>query len=742
MSPYWLTAGIPPERIRSRATGASCRAACICAFEYGPESRYIGYHFYGSPILDVLQFQFLLLSVVVGGYSAGAVLPLLLSLTGRRSIQAGDIAFLRTLKNLGFAAAMLGSVAGIFLALLILLSGVPLHLELPQSLPFGTMALRADPLSAFFLLVISLLAAVVSLYSFGYANEFLGRRHVGLFLVLYNLFLLTMSGVVLAAHAVLFLFMWEGMSLTTYFLINYEHEDPAARRAGFLYVVMTHIGTMLLIVMFALFYAYTGSFDFEAWKSAGSRLPAFAPTVIFGLAVIGFGTKAGIVPFHIWLPEAHPAAPSNVSALMSGVMIKTGIYGIVRVLFDFLGGAVPEWWGIVILIIAVVSSVLGVLYALMEHDLKRLLAFHSIENIGIILMGIGASLLFLSLGNKPLAAIALIAGLYHVLNHATFKGLLFLGAGSVLHATHTKNIEELGGLVKKMPWTSFFFLIGAVAISALPPLNGFVSEWLTFQALLLGFQLSHFAVKIAVPLTVALLALTGALAAACFVKAFGITFLGTPRSGRAEAARESSPPMIVAMGVLAAMCLLLGIAPGFAIGVLEPLAGSLLGASVAGQMITAGGTLSVPSGVSTSVSPAAIAALLIVLTIVPIAAGALIGGKLRRRTAMTWACGLQAIEPRMQYTATGFSKPIRLIFSSIYRATHEIEISEETSPYFRPDISYELKTESVFLKFLYEPAYRLILRFARLFRRVQTGRVQSYLAYIFFALILLLLFAR
>jgi len=412
------------------------------------------------------------------------------------------------------------------------------------------------------------------------------------------------------------------------------------------------------------------------------------------------------------------------------------------VFFDFLGPVIPEWWGVLILILAVTSSVLGVLYALMEHDLKRLLAFHSIENIGIILMGVGAALLFSSLGNKPLAAIALIAGLYHVLNHATFKGLLFLGAGSVLHATHSGNIEELGGLIKKMPWTSFFFLIGAVAISGLPPLNGFVSEWLTFQALLLGFHISDLAVKIVVPLTVALLALTGALAAACFVKAFGITFLGLPRSDHAEHAHESSFTMIAAMGVLAIACVVFGVAPGLVVSVLDPLASSLLGANLSDQVALNGGMLLIPQSTSTSISPPVLTGLLIAITLVPIVGGYLFGGKLRKRIAMTWACGLQKIEPQMQYTATGFSKPIRMIFSNIFRATHEIEISEETSPYFRANITYELKTESVFLRYLYEPVYRFIVSSARMFRRIQTGHIQSYLAYIFITLVLLLLFAR
>lgn len=678
---------------------------------------------------------------LAGGYALGACIPMLLTFLWKRQ-QPPGVRFDKAIKNLGLAMALASSLAGCVLSLSILISGHPLHAEIMQTPLFGSVAIHADRVSAFFLGVISLLAVAVSLYSFGYAAEFLQRRNMGLFIFLYNAFLLSMAGVVLAGHVVLFLFAWEGMSLTTYFLISYEHEDPAARRAAFLYVVMTHIGTALLVIMFVLLYSRTGSFSFDAFSAAGTGLPVSIQSIIFLCATVGFGIKAGIIPLHIWLPEAHPAAPSNISALMSGVMIKTGIYGMVRVFFDFLGPDIPQWWGVFILCLAVTSSVLGVLYALMEHDLKRLLAFHSIENIGIILMGVGAALLFSSLGHKPLAAIALIAGLYHVLNHAIFKGLLFLGAGSVLHATHSRNIEEFGGLIKTMPWTSFFFLIGAVAISALPPLNGFVSEWLTFQALLLGFHISDLTVRIAVPLTVALLALTGALAAACFVKAFGITFLGLARSEGAEHARESSFSMVAAMGVLAAFCVLFGVAPGLVVSVLDPLAGSLLREDLSSQVVLHGTLLLVPRSTSTSIAPSVLTGALVAATLLPLAAGFLFGGRLRKRFAMTWACGLQRIQPRMQYTATGFSKPLRMIFSNIYRATHEIEIADETSPYFRPNITYALKTESVFLKHLYEPAYSVVLRSARLFRKIQTGRIHTYLAYIFITLVLLLLFAR
>jgi hydrogenase-4 component B len=689
---------------------------------------------------ELFNIQGLLFAILTGGYCLGALLSLLF-IRASGSNAAINARTIRMGKDLGFGIAAVASLSGCLLALSVLLTGSPYHFEFQKTLPFGPLSIHIDQLSAFFLAVISLLGTAVSIYSFGYMEEYAGKRNVALLVFLYNIFLLSMVVVVIAGNAVLFLIVWEIMSLATYFLIIYEHEDPSSRRAGILYIVMAHAGTALLLAMFVTLAGYAHSFSFDAFHGVSMEIPSSIQTCIFLCALIGFGMKAGIIPLHIWLPEAHPAAPSNVSALMSGVMIKIGIYGMVRVFFYFLGPG-PEWWGILVLVIAVASAVLGVLYALMEHDIKRLLAFHSIENIGIILMGIGAALLFSSFGSKALASIALLAGLYHVINHATFKGLLFLGAGSVVQQTHTKNIEELGGLSKKMPWTSLFFLIGAAAISALPPLNGFISEWLTFQALLLGFTISDLAVKLAVPITVALLALTGALAAACFVKAFGITFLGLPRSAHAEQAHESPRSMLFAMGILATACLVLGVAPGMMISLINPVTSSLIGGSNSALITLNAGSLAIPGGAGTGVSPIILLALLGGLMALPVLIGFVLGGNIRKRTAMVWACGLEKVKPRMQYTATGFSKPIRMIFSNIFRASHEIEISEETSAFYQPQIRFELKTESIFLKYLYDPVRKASIYAATIAQRIQTGHLQSYLAYIFIALILLLLFAR
>lgn len=333
-----------------------------------------------------------------------------------------------------------------------------------------------DRLSAFFILVISITSFAVSIYSMGYVKEYFGKKNIGYLGFLYNLFILSMIFVVSSNNAIMFLVVWELMSILSYLLVVFEHEKPETRKAGFIYILMTHIGTGFIIISFLILAGSSGSFSFETFRSAA--LPSYLKDIVFLSALVGFGTKAGIVPLHIWLPYAHPAAPSNVSALMSGVMIKTAIYMLIRVIFDFLGAS-SAWWGILLLFLASASAILGVMYALVEHDLKRLLAFHSVENIGIILIGVGVSMVFMSTGHPDLAAFGLIAGLYHTMNHAIFKSLLFMGAGSLIYSTHTRNIEELGGLMKRMPWTGMFFLIGSISISALPPFNGFVSEWLT-----------------------------------------------------------------------------------------------------------------------------------------------------------------------------------------------------------------------------------------------------------------------
>jgi hydrogenase-4 component B len=419
---------------------------------------------------------------------------------------------------------------------------------------------------------------------------------------------------------------------------------------------------------------------------------------------------------------------------MSGVMIKTGIYGFIRICMDVLGHG-PEWWGITIIVMGAVSSVIGVLYALMEHDLKKLLAYHSIENIGIILLGIGSSMMFGSNGMHTLSAIALSAGLYHTLNHAIFKGLLFLGAGSLLHATHTKNIEDMGGLIKSMPYTGLFFLVGSVSICALPPFNGFVSEWLTYQALLLGFHAPSITSKIISPLGGAALALTAALAAACFVKAFGISFLGTPRSLHAQQAKESSSSMIVGMAILTLLCLAAGVFPGTVLSVISPAVTTLAGSD---GNISYNGFLSISRSLS-SLDPAAI-----LLSMLCIGAAVIViiiaGGKRKTVYADSWDCGMPFLTARMQYTATSFTKPIRLIFKRIYLPKRDLSISYILKPLFVRYLRYSGEITPFVEKYIYEPLTVLIRRAAAQARMLQSGNLNLYLGYILITLILLLIF--
>jgi hydrogenase-4 component B len=433
-------------------------------------------------------------------------------------------------------------------------------------------------------------------------------------------------------------------------------------------------------------------------------------------------------------------APSNISALMSGIVIKSGIYGMALVFFDFFG-VPPLWAGLVVLAAGVVSALVGVLYALMEHDLKRLLAYHSIENIGIILIGFGAALLFRALGHPALAAIALIAGLYHTLNHAIFKCLLFLGAGSVLESTHSRNMEEMGGLIRRMPVTALCFLTGAVAISGLPPLNGFVSEWLTYQALLAGFGSTQTLTRLVFPIAGALLALTAALAAACFVKAFAISFLALPRSEKAEHARECSLSMRAGMGILAVLCAVLGLGATWFLPVFDSITAAALGVRPSAAL-TAANNLVLTAGTARggTVSTVGIAALLVLLTGLPALFWMVWGRAGRRTTGPTWDCGLPGLTADNEYTATGFSKPFRMIFSALYRPRREIQAEYEVSPYYPTAIRFESEIEPAFEKHFYDPFQAWLMRVARRMRGVQAGSIHAYLAYIFVALIALLLF--
>lgn len=649
--------------------------------------------------------------------------------------------FSKTSNYLGQGLAVLGGVFGSAAAIYSLLYQQSFTLALPNMIPITKLTLTVDSLSAYFILIVSILATAVSIYTLGYAQEYYASHKAGLLGFLYNFFVLSMVLVVSASNVVLFLILWELMTLVSYLLVVFDHRQGASRRAGFIYIVMTHLGTIFITMAFLTLYYYTNSFNFADYKQIGALLPEQVKNIIFLLALIGFGTKAGIIPLHIWLPYAHPAAPSNISALMSGVMIKTALYGVIRVIFGFLGPG-PAWWGITLIVVGAVSALLGIIYALMERDIKRLLAYSSVENMGIMFMGLGAALLFLTFGQESLAVLALIAALYHAFNHAIFKGLLFLGAGSVVYATHTKDIEQMGGLIKKMPWTALFFLVGAVSISALPPLNGFISEWLTFQSLLqLGFEIPSGTIHILASLSGAALALTGALAAACFVKAFGISFLALPRSEHATNAREVPLNMRFGMAILAVFCLGLGILPGPVILALNRVTELMLGTvSLTGIKSSSWFWPSIQSGMG-EISTLALIIILLALALAIGLIPKIIGGKTEVRVSETWNCG-EKLRPSMEYNATSFAKPIRILFKSILMPNREVAATYQEAPYFGKTIKYESKLKPVFEDFLYHPLTKLVIWIAHRIRSIQTGSIHLYLSYILITLVILLLVVR
>ncbi len=591
-------------------------------------------------------------------------------------------------------------------------------------------AFSCDALSSFFVVLISLITISVSLYSIGFTRGIKNAGYLGFF---YNVLILSMYGVVLSANIFTFLVSWETMAVSSYFLVVFERNEETAK-AGLFTVVMTHIGTAFIIGLFLVLSHYTGSMDFTAMRAASTTLPAGIKSLIFIFAIIGFGTKAGIIPLHTWIPRAYPVAPSNITPLMSGVMIKTAIYGFLRIAMDVLGPG-PEWWGITIIVVGAVSAVLAILYAIMENDLKVFLAYSSVENVGIILLGIGASMMFRSSGMLMLSGFALAAALYHALNHALFKGLLFLGAGSVVRATRTRNMEKLGGLIKTMPYTGFLFLLGALAITALPPLNGFVSEWLTYQSLLLGFTSPSVVAKIVSPLGGAALALTGAIVAAGFVKTFGTTFLGRARSEHATSAQESPAWMLLGMALLALLCIVFGVFPKIPITLLAPAVFTITGSSVElhqqGILVTPGTTV--------SLSTTTLAVAMVMIFIAAIVFVRLFG---KRKTvyADSWDCGIPGLTPRMQYTATAFTKPLRIIYKRIYLPSRDLKVSYLIKPFFVKSIRYGGEITPFFERYVYEPVTRTVHAIAGKVKLLQSGSLQLYLGYILITLIVLLIF--
>jgi hydrogenase-4 component B len=645
------------------------------------------------------------------------------------------------LRRSGTAARYVSGILGMIAAAVALLAAVAefisgsAGLDLSGLSAFGHFALRVDSLSAFMIGMIAVLAFATCLYSISYVREYddRGPGELGFF---NNLFIAAMLMVVSVANAFYFLIFWESMTLASYFLVIFEQDKKESVRAGYIYFLVAHIGTALILLAFLMLYQRTGSFDFAAFR--GVTLSPLARDVIFLLAFFGFGAKAGVVPLHIWLPRAHPAAPSHASALLSGVMIKTAVYGIIRLGVDLLGAPV-WWWGFLVLVLGAVSALLGILYALDERDLKRLLAYSSVENIGIILMGVGLGMLGVATGLPALAVAGFLAALYHALNHAVFKGLLFLGAGAVIYRTHTHNMNEMGGLARLMPWTGLVFLAGTLSISAIPPLNGFVSEWFLFQSLFTASSATVAALRVFGPIFAMLLALVGAMVAMCFVKAYGTVFSGPPRSQHASAAREVPTTMLAGMGLLAAIALFLGIgAP-----IITPFIGRIA-AGIAGLPETslAFGTQVFAIGLpQSSLSTPWIALLLAALLAAPLLMVWFLGGFRagQRAEAEPWACGY-GYTPRMSVSASNFAQPMRLAYAPLYLLRPLFQKPLDGVAALSRAINVRLPgAEPVLERSITHPLTSSMQSLGRRIQSFHMGDVRAYCLYIFITLVLLLL---
>jgi formate hydrogenlyase subunit 3/multisubunit Na+/H+ antiporter MnhD subunit len=628
-----------------------------------------------------------------------------------------------------YGACLVISVGGLCAGLAELLAGSKPELILPLGLPWIGARFRLDALSAFFLVVVNLGAATASLFALGYGRHEEAPERI---LPFYAAFLAGMNLVVLADDAFTFLVSWEFMSLSSWALVMAHHREPHNVRAGYIYLVMASVGTLALLLAFGLLAGPDGAYSFDAMRAAHPS--AGLAALVLALVLFGAGSKAGIVPLHVWLPLAHPAAPSHVSALMSGVMTKVAVYGSIRVMFDLLG-APAWWWGMLVLALGGITAVMGVLYALMQHDLKRLLAYHTVENIGIIYIGLGLALAFQANGMALPAALAATAALFHVFNHSVFKSLLFFGAGAVLNATGQRDMERLGGLIHRMPHTAFAFLIGCVAISALPPLNGFVSEWLTFQAILLSPELPQWGLKFTVPAVGALLALSAALAAACFVKAFGVTFLGRARTPTAAEAHETDRFSLAAMFLFAALCLIAGILPGFVIDGLAPVVHSLVGARMPEQMSSP--WLSIVPVIESRSSYNGLLVFLFGLLTASLAAYVIhrVASNAIRR-APPWDCGYPDLAPITQYSADSFAQPIRRVFGTVvFRASERVEMPPPVDP--RP-ARLVVHLHDLIYDWLYAPVAIGVMFAAARLNYLQFLTIRQYLSLVFCALVSLL----
>ncbi len=655
----------------------------------------------------------------------------LILITITSSLLSSALAFLpkhltRTAKIAIYTLFGISGACSTYAGILILLKNITLQYQIASTIPNISWQFNVDPLAGFFLILIGIIVITIALYTPGYLYHKAKQLPAPSIHLFSGLFISSLYLVVLAGNIFTFLFAWELMSVASYFLVIHNHEQPANRRAALVYLVMAQISGLLILIAFALLAKFSLETSFILWHQI--KFDPLTANLAFTCAFLGFGMKAGVVPLHIWLPKAHPAAPSHISALMSGVMLKISVYGLIRFIFYLLKDITWQW-GAITLFIGTTSALFGVLYALMQHDLKKLLAYHSVENIGIIFSALGLSLIFAATSHPTLAALGLIAALYHSLNHAIFKSLLFLGAGSITQQTGEGDLERMGGLIKMMPYVGWFFLVGCISISALPPFNGFVSEWLFFQTALQGHILENETMRILIPVSLAIIALTGALAAACFVKVYGVIFLGQPRSSTIKTANKPNLGMRLAMGLLALLCLLFGIFPTFIISFLNIVTKQLINTQLTNtqdwmQLIPINTNVS-------SYNPLIVVAGILLISITIYYLIHKIYSTSKPKLVAPWDCGYGGINSKMQYSATAFAMPIRRIFQFFYLIHEKTELTNK-------GLNYSLQVKDIILQYLYLTFEQFSLWLAKKLARIQGGNVRLYLTYIFITLIILL----